>query len=67
MLFGSHAWSSISKNWNRLIQSSIKILKTQLSAKPPNAGIERLPARYTQPQRNHTTLMRGKLAGSPLE
>jgi len=32
-----------------------------------NAGIERLPARNTQPLRNHTTLMRGTLAGSPLE
>jgi len=32
-----------------------------------NAGIERLPARNTQPERNHATLMRGKLAGSPLE
>jgi hypothetical protein len=32
-----------------------------------NAGIERLPARYTQPGRNYSTDMTGKLAGSPLE
>ncbi|MEJ7576795.1 MAG: hypothetical protein WKF74_07310 [Pyrinomonadaceae bacterium] len=37
------------------------------NAKPPNAGIERLPARKRRPERNHTTLMSGKLAGSPLE
>jgi hypothetical protein len=32
-----------------------------------NARIERLPARKQRQQRNHATLMRGKLAGCPLE
>ncbi len=30
------------------------------------AGIERLPACYTQRRNHHTTLMKGKLAGSSL-
>src|SRR5918912_322447 len=33
----------------------------------PNAGIERLPARYAQPRKHHAMLMKDKLAGSPLE
>jgi hypothetical protein len=39
----------------------------RLSPAPPNAGIERLPARNAQHRRNRTRLMNSKLAGSPLE